>query len=298
MEFVQLKSFIKVAQLLNFSNAAEALGYSQSAVTIHIQQLEKELGVKLFERIGRKVYLSESGSLFLEDAMGLINQAEAAMMKIKTREVISGELRIGTVESLATTILTSILLEMHQEYPEVHTVVTIGTTKSLQKQLKNHEIDLMLTLDYPIYGREWIKLFERVEESAFVGSKQVVRSLPNIPNLKEIISHSFILTQGGASYRNELEGMLANENLTLIPKLEISNPDIIIDLVSQGYGLSFLPVFVIDENYHAKELEKVAYPVPTSNIQIQLIQHKNKQSLSVMQLFTEKIHDFFNQKKG
>ncbi|MGO2083065.1 LysR family transcriptional regulator [Vagococcus sp.] len=287
MEFNQLTTFIKVAQLLSFSNAGEALGYSQSAVSVHIQQLEKELDVVLFERIGRKVYLSEAGNLFLNEAIEIISQVERAKAKLKERETPSGRLRIGTVESLSTVVLPPILLEFHKKYPQVNSIVTNGTTTQLEKKLKNHQIDLLLTLDYPIYGGDWIKWFEKEEESVFVGSERCLKKLPKKPTLADILSVPFILTQGGASYRKELEIMLAVEEMTVQPQLEISNPETILQLLNQGFGLSFLPKFVIEHNHHLNSLQTIDYPVPSSNIKIQLVQHKNKQTTQAMKLFID-----------
>lgn len=287
MELNQIKTFIKVAQLLSFSNAAEELGYSQSAVTIHIQLLEKELGVSLFDRIGRKVYLSESGHVFLNDALMIVNSVEQAKLKVKEPESPSGTLRIGTVESLSTVILPPILLELHQRYPKIKTIISNGTTPQLEKQLKNHEIDLLLTLDYPIYGQEWIKLFEKEEESIFIGSKSWISQLSEEPTLSEIISKPFILTQGGASYRKELELLLASQNLTIIPQLEISNPETILNLLDRGFGFSFLPKFLVTISQNMEGIDWIDYEVPASTIKVQLIKHQNKQMTVTMQTFCD-----------
>ena len=78
MEIRNILTFLKVAGTQNFSKAAEQLGYSQSAVTIQIQQLEKELGTQLFERIGKRVYLTEKGQEFIgyaSEIMRVTNEA-------------------------------------------------------------------------------------------------------------------------------------------------------------------------------------------------------------------------------
>ncbi|MGO3838754.1 MAG: LysR family transcriptional regulator [Vagococcus sp.] len=297
IELHQLKTFIKVAQLLSFSNAAEELGYSQSAVTVHVQQLEKELEVALFERIGRKVYLSGAGELFLKDAIDVLGRVESAKLRLKEPEDPSGLLRIGTVESLSTIVLPSVLLEFHQLYPKVTTIVTNGTTLELQKKLKNHDIDLLLTLDYPIYGTEWIKLLEKEEESVFVGSIKSIEKLPVTPTLKDIMSQPFILTQGGASYRKELEMMLAVEALTVTPRLEISNPETILQLLNKGFGLSFLPKFVVENSSHLANIKMIPYDVPSSHINVQLIHHRNKQMTYSMELFSNMLMAFYDKEK-
>ena len=78
MELRNIKSFIKVAEFENFSKAAEVLGYAQSTITLQIQQLEQELGVNLFDRIGKRVLLSEKGRAFLSYANDMVQlEAEA-----------------------------------------------------------------------------------------------------------------------------------------------------------------------------------------------------------------------------
>ena len=72
MELRNIKSFIKVAEFENFSKAAEVLGYAQSTITLQIQQLEQELGVNLFDRIGKRVLLSEKGRAFLSYANDMV----------------------------------------------------------------------------------------------------------------------------------------------------------------------------------------------------------------------------------
>ena len=80
MEIKNIKTFLKVSATQNFSKAAQQLGYSQSAVTIQIQQLEKELGIPLFERIGKKVYLTEQGENFITYANNIIKAADTACL--------------------------------------------------------------------------------------------------------------------------------------------------------------------------------------------------------------------------
>lgn len=297
MEFNQLKTFIKVAQLLSFSNAAEALGYSQSAVTVHIQLLEKELETSLFERMGRKVYLTDAGRLFLTDAMEIMKQVEEAKFKLKTPDQPTGSLRIGTVDSLGTTIVPKILLQLHDRYPEINTVVSIGTTKELQHKMKHHEIDMMFTLDYLVYGSEWVKIYEQDEDSVFVGSLDYLNKLPSQPQLSDIIQQPFILTQEGVSYRRELEVMLATEECQLMPELELANPETILQLLSKGFGLSFLPRFVVEHGFSLGGFDMIECNVPLSNIKAQLIHHKDKQMTGPMEAFSALLIDYYKQRQ-
>ena len=103
MEFRNIITFLKVAELKNFSKAAEKLGYSQSAVTVQIKQLEKELGTRLFERVGKGAVLTESGQDFVFHANEILNTAKQAVDAVRGSEKkqsereITGVLRVGSV---------------------------------------------------------------------------------------------------------------------------------------------------------------------------------------------------------
>ena len=83
MEIRELKTFVTAAEYMNFSKAAEKLGYTQASVTLQIQHLEKELSVCLFDRIGKKVYLTDKGTLLLEHAQILIRNIESLTTKLQ-----------------------------------------------------------------------------------------------------------------------------------------------------------------------------------------------------------------------
>lgn len=123
MELRNINTFLKVAATQNFSKAAEQLGYSQSAVTIQIRQLEKELGISLFERIGKRVYLTERGAEFTSYANEIMRVTSRASLFAKDKKEVSGTIRIGGVESVCTALLPELLLSFHKQYPKVKTVI-------------------------------------------------------------------------------------------------------------------------------------------------------------------------------
>ena len=95
MELRNINTFLKVAATQNFSKAAEQLGYSQSAVTVQIRQLEKELGTPLFERIGKRVSLTERGMEFISYANEIMRVTDQARFFAKDQRELDGTLRIG-----------------------------------------------------------------------------------------------------------------------------------------------------------------------------------------------------------
>ena len=92
MELRQLATFIRVAQFKSFSRAAESLGYSQSAVTVQIRQLEEELGTRLFDRMGKRIALTDTGERFLSHACDVMNQVNQARMSVTSTAELHGSL--------------------------------------------------------------------------------------------------------------------------------------------------------------------------------------------------------------
>jgi len=284
MELRYINSFLKIASFQNFSKAAEYMGYSQSTLTVQIQQLEKELGVRLFDRIGRKVYLTGKGELFLEYAIEITRLANDAITSMKHDEVISGTLRIGCIESIGTSILTDLLLKYHHKFPQVNTLIKASTSDGLLLMLKNNELDIICTLDHNLYGSEWVKRFQNEESIVFVSSTNLGDARLS---LQELTNFPFLLTEKGESYRYHLENILAENNLEVKPVLESGNTETLIKMVEKGMGISFLPLYTIEKKLSEEKVFIMNIDVEPINMWCQLIHHKNK-------LLTPQIIEFIN----
>ena len=150
MEIRNLITFTKVAETQSLSKAARALGYAQSTVTMQMQQLEQELGLQLYERVGKQIRITQTGQEFLSYAMAIVRMSEEALMIGKQESaVVAGSLRLGILSSLSGGMSTSIARYL-QKYPQVDlSVQTIPDPDSLLSALKHNDIDLALTLDLP-----------------------------------------------------------------------------------------------------------------------------------------------------
>ena len=111
MEFRELSTFLQVAKLQSFSKAAKVLGYSQAAVTIQIKQLEQELGVHLFDRIGKQTSLTHQGSVFYDHAASIMRDIAQAKDAVSHPQKLNGHLCIGTIESICASLFPSLLTD-------------------------------------------------------------------------------------------------------------------------------------------------------------------------------------------
>lgn len=271
MELRNINTFLKVAATQNFSKAAEQLGYSQSAVTVQIQQLEKELETPLFERIGKRVFLTERGMEFTSYANEIMGAANRARFFAKEKGELDGTLRIGGVESVCTAMLPDFLLTFHSSYPRVKITIKSGTTEELMEMARSNEIDFVFTLDRKICSGEWVKVVERKEQ---------------IP-IQELVKKPFLLTELGAAYQYELERLLSERDLEIMPILEIGNTETIIHLLKKGMGFSFLPAFTVKEELEKKRFSEVRTNLPSVVMYSQLLYCRNKWVTQEMQKFAE-----------
>lgn len=169
MEIRQLATFIRVAQFKSFSRAAESLGYSQSAVTVQIRQLEEELNTRLFDRMGKRIALTDTGERFFSHACDVISQVNQARMSVAATTELHGTLHIGTIESLTCLKLPAVLHRYRQHHPKVSIHITVGEPEELIEQMERGELDMIYVLDEPLYSNNWHKLMEQREEIVFVG---------------------------------------------------------------------------------------------------------------------------------
>ena len=128
-----------------------------------MQLLEQELGVKLIERTGRKIKLTNSGETFLKYANEIIDLVNEGKEVIRNESIPKGTLKIGVVESLCTIRLPKILEAYHERYPDVNIELKVGICSELRKMLKKNIVDIIFILDRKIDDEQFISCMDKYE---------------------------------------------------------------------------------------------------------------------------------------
>ena len=286
MEFREISTFLQVAQYQSFSKAARHLGYSQAAVTIQIKQLEQELGVHLFDRIGKQISMTHQGQVFYQYAVSIRNDLERAKNAVSDPSTLSGKLCLGTIESICASIFPDLLAEYHRLHPEVTISIVTDSPGVLLDRMNENTIDIVYLLDRRIYDNRWCKTLEEPEENIFVASPDhelalVKREL----ELDEVLRFPFFLTEKDASYRHMLEQYLASINRSVKPFLEIGNTEFIIHMLLKNTGISFLPKFTVQRELQQKQLTALNVHGFQMQTWRQIFYHKDKWVTREMQEF-------------
>lgn len=285
MDTKQLKTFITVAKLSSFTKAADKLGYAQSSITSHIQLLEKDLGIRLFERIGKNITLTHERHKLLLYAEKILNTWENAKNSVSFSEIPRGNLTIGVTESICSIKLPKILKEYNKLYPNVEITLKICTSHELQCLLRENEIDVAILMDEKINSCEFdIKLQQSEQISLFVSPFHPLAVKGTI-SVKDLSDYSMILTQQGCICRNIFENTVKSENVNSKLTLDTSNVHIIKQLVILGFGVAFLPRFSVREELGNKNLVEISLDNLEFNTFIQVICHKDKWISSALKEF-------------
>ncbi len=297
MDFTNIKTFLKVSELHSFSQAAVKLGYAQPTVSAQIAKLEQELGHPLFERMGHRITLTETGQRFLPYAQQMTLLEEQMEQDFKGEAAAQGTLKIGMADSLCSVFFTDLLLTYRRKFPQISVVTCTGTTEALFTKLIHNEVDMVYTLDNRISRSDFIVQQEQRENIHFCAAREhpLVQRLLNAPGSsltwEDIRQYPLYLTEAGVSYRYNLERFLGDLGQELRPAIEQGNVQTLLQLTTQSNGISFLPQFVLQTALDAGSVSLL--PVEGIQIQVwrQLIYHKGKYISPAMQEMLELLHN-------
>ena len=240
------KVFYHVAVTLSFSEASKQLFISQSAVSQSIKVLEKKLKQPLFIRSTKKVQLTPEGEILLkhiEPAMNLIQKGENQLLEAHTLN--GGQLRIGASDTICRYYLVPYLKQFHKEYPNIHIKVINHTSKALE----NGQTDFIIA-NYPnsaLAGNLHTRVINEFHD-VFVASRQAFDLEGKELTLEELLKYPIMMLDRKSTTSEFLHQIFQKSHLDLVPEIELSSNDLLIDLARIGLGIAFVPDFCIPAN--------------------------------------------------
>lgn len=241
------KVFYHVASTLSFSEASKQLFISQSAVSQSIKVLEKKLNQTLFIRSTKRVQLTPQGEILLkhiEPAMNLIRQGENQLLD--SNSLNGGQLRIGASDTICRYYLLPFLNAFHKRYPNIHIKVTNRTSIECAKLLDNGQVDFILT-NYPnsgLGGNQNVSVLREFSD-IFVANETYFPMKDREVTLHELQTLPILMLDRKSTTSEFLHNMFQKHQLDLVPEIELSSNDLLIDLARIGLGIAFVPDFCL-----------------------------------------------------
>lgn len=240
------KVFYYVATTLSFSEASKQLFISQSAVSQSIKALEKKLDQTLFIRSTKRVQLTPEGEILLrhiEPAMNLIRRGEAQIMDANTT---GGQIRIGASDTICRYFLVPYLERFHKEFPNTHIKVTNQTSLKCVDLLESGQVDLIVT-NYPNsnLGNQASVTFIKSFKDIFIANKDFSELKDKVLTFKELLEYPILMLERNSTTSEFLHNLFQQYQLDLVPEIELSSNDLLIDLARIGLGIAFIPDYCI-----------------------------------------------------
>lgn len=259
------KVFYHVAATLSFSEASKQLFISQSAVSQSIKVLEKKLEQTLFIRSTKKVQLTPEGEILLkhiEPAINLIQKGETQLLEANTLN--GGQLRIGASDTICRYYLVPYLNKFHKSYPNVHIKVTNQTSIECAHLLQNGQVDFIIT-NYPNTGLSSSQNVRVINEfsDVFVANQEYFPLKGHAVSLQKLQTQPILMLDRKSTTSEFLHQIFQKKQLDLVPEIELSSNDLLIDLARIGLGIAFVPDFCIPENDKDLFQVKLSENLPT-----------------------------------
>ena len=265
------KVFYYVATSLSFSEASKKLFISQSAVSQSVKTLEKKLGQPLFIRSTKKVQLTPAGNLLLnhiEPAMNLISRGESQLLDAGTLGL--GQLHIGASDTICRYLLVPYLKQFHKLFPNVPIKVTNATSIKCVELLDQRKVDLIVT-NFPnshlnhSYKQKTIRNFSDV----FVANPNYYKFNHEI-SFSELNKHAIMMLDRNSTTSEFLHNLFLQHQLELVPEIELSSNDLLIDLAKIGLGIAFVPDYCIDQNMNDLYILNTKEKMPARQIVVSI----------------------------
>ncbi|MBM7602739.1 DNA-binding transcriptional LysR family regulator [Metabacillus crassostreae] len=294
MDTKQLITFKTAADLLNFTHTAKILNFAQSSVTGQIKSLEAELGTPLFERLGKRLILTESGKQFKQYAEKMIMISEESKQVVKGGEEPTGTLTIGAQESQCTYRIPLLLKQFKNQFPKVKIVFKQSySNEQAREQLLEGKLDIAFIMD-KIRPVDSLHIETLIQEEL----KVVVASDYPLPKENYLFplhyeNETFLLTEKGCSYRTILEESFHTATLSILNKFEFVSIEAIKQCVNEGLGIAVLPAMVVEKEIKEGKMQEIAWMSLESTIHTQIAWHKDKWVTSPLRAFIELTRNTF-----
>lgn len=239
MTLRHLRVFLAVYQTQNVTRAAERLHMTQPTVTRAVQELERYYGVRLFERINRRLYITQSGRQLYARAVHIVGSFDRMEKELKNWDEF-GLLRIGATPTLASVLLPKTLMTFEKKHPKLHVRCSVENGTHLQEALADDRLDFALI--------EGEVAAEHLHAEPFSEDRLILLLPPDDPRrnapaltLRELAESPLLLREKGSMGRSFLDRVFAAHDLPLEPLMESISTHAIIQAVHAGLGISFLP---------------------------------------------------------
>ncbi|WP_039656484.1 LysR family transcriptional regulator [Clostridium tyrobutyricum] len=285
MELKYLNTFKIILETGSFQKAAEYLNYAQSTVTFQIQQLEQELSVKLFEKIGRKMIITQAGKDVLPYIDAILQSVQQLENYGKDMQQITGTLKISMPETLLTYRMQPILRAFRQQAPGVKLSVQALNCYTIRNQIVNGGADIGIHYDVGGYGSTIMIEKLATFPLALVACPALGKQDCDFIKTKQRKSVCLITNDRESIFQKMFDNYLKEQDIVIDGIMELGSIEAIKRSVVSNLGIAYLPQYVVEEELENGTLKELKTGISDKKITAICSYHKNKWITPAMGLF-------------
>lgn len=251
--FRQLQVFRSVARHLNYTQAAQELHLSQPAVSMQVKQLEENLGLPLFEQLGKKTYLTDAGHEFFNYSQEINRLLDEAVEVLENLKGVRGGRLSVSVASTANYFATRLLADFSRQHGDITISLDVTNRRSLLDQLINNETDLVI-MGKPPEGLDLVT-------EPFMDNPLVVIAPPDHPLVTEqdipmsrLQRETFVVREPGSGTRIAMERFFSQQGVHLSTGMEMTSNEAIKQAVEAGLGLGIVSIHTLTLELETRRL--------------------------------------------
>jgi DNA-binding transcriptional LysR family regulator len=276
MDFHHLKVFLAAARHLNYTRAGEELRLQQPTISAHIRQLETELGVTLFEQIGKRLILTEAGRLIEPIARrAQLSLEEVRIAVDEYRALGRGAIHLGASTTTGLYILPKLLAHFHTLYPNIELRTSFANTSQIERMILNGEVDFGFVGSNPLSGHllsePWL-----ADQIILIASAQHRFATRRSVDIKALLDDTLIQREQGSATRDLIEKRLMASSYQFRRIIELGHPEAIKEAVMNGMGIAFISRFAVERQIESRDLLMIPLKGWSLSRQLQICYRRDK----------------------
>lgn len=289
MTLRHMRIFVSVFRNGSVTKASRELHLAQPSVSLALRELEDYYGVCLFERIGRRIYPTDCGKELYEYAVHVEGLFDEMEKRIRNWDAI-GTLRVGASIAIGTHILPELLKRLQQKYPELTVKATIGSSRSVERDIEENKVDLGLVESSPQLEGIAIEPFMTDELCAIAPVGHPLTEKEEI-TLAELAQYPMLMREKGSAGRDIVDAYFALREIRIEPRWESTSSQAIVRGVEEGLGVAVLPFLLVKEDLERGRIIRLPLKRPIRR-NMNLIWHKSKFLTERMKTFMDLAREY------
>ena len=253
MNIRKLEIFYKTAKCLNMSQVAKDMYISQPSISQCISEIESEIDTKLFDRIGKKLYLTHEGKIFYEYTRRILNIYEEGINVVRSSKSNKGNLVIGASTTIGTYIMPHIIHRFNKKEKDIEISMIIDNKHNIEELILNNKVDIAF-IEGTVSSKEIILKDIWTDELVFISSINHEWNGKKYLDLEDLKNNKFIIREDGSGTRQRFEGFLENNDIKFNSYIELSNLEAILNYVKLNIGVSCVPYMSVLSEENSKSI--------------------------------------------